>query len=166
MRKGFTLIEILVVVLIMGILASVGVPQYMSAVEKARAGEAVTDLGSAFRQMDAWMIQSGDNHSATFTAPDIISGKKLDSYTMSTKYFDYYIDCWPESGEVAGYCTGNVVRNSGVAKDKLSFSFWKDPIGNWTDERSVNWHKQCEYSSDVAKKVCLSFEPDWKAVGY
>ena len=166
MRKGFTLIELLVVVLIMGILASVGLPQYMSAVEKARAGEAVSNMGSAFRQMDAWMIQSSDNHSYTLTAVDIISGTKADSNTVTTKYFNYYINCHPESSEVAGYCSGYIDRNSGVTNGKLRFSFWKDPIHNWTDERAVNWHKQCEYSSDVAKKVCLSFEPDWKAVGY
>lgn len=166
MRKGFTLIELLVVVLIMGILASVAMPQYMSVVEKARAGEAVSNLGSAFREMDTYLMQSGDNLSATLGAPDIISGTKLDSTTVSTKYFNYYIDCYPESGEPAGYCSGYVTRNSGVAEGKLEFSFWKDPWHNWEEERAVNWHKECLYSNDVAKKVCLSFEPDWKAVGY
>ncbi|MBU0547795.1 MAG: prepilin-type N-terminal cleavage/methylation domain-containing protein, partial [Candidatus Omnitrophica bacterium] len=37
MRKGFTLIELIVVIIIVGILASVGMTQYTKVVEKGRA---------------------------------------------------------------------------------------------------------------------------------
>ncbi len=41
---GFTLIELIVVILILGILASVGIPQYRKSLERARGAEAYAGL--------------------------------------------------------------------------------------------------------------------------
>lgn len=43
-QKGFTLMELLVTVMILGILTSIAVPQYMRSLERARATEAMTGL--------------------------------------------------------------------------------------------------------------------------
>ena len=44
-RKGFTLVEVLIVVIIIGILASIGIPQFAASIEKAKGGEARAGLG-------------------------------------------------------------------------------------------------------------------------
>lgn len=46
MRKGFTLVELIIVVIIVGILASIGLTQYNKVVEKSRAAEARMILGT------------------------------------------------------------------------------------------------------------------------
>ena len=45
-RKGFTLLELVIVVIVLGVLASIALPQYAGFVEKARAAEAVATIGS------------------------------------------------------------------------------------------------------------------------
>ena len=59
MEKGFTLIEQLVVVLIIGILASIAVPQYQKAVERSRATQALTLLATVSNAYAAHHMASG-----------------------------------------------------------------------------------------------------------
>ena len=59
-RRGFTLVEILTVVIILGILAAIVVPQFTNASDEARRNSLGDQLRSLREQVQLYKIQHGD----------------------------------------------------------------------------------------------------------
>lgn len=58
-HTGFTLIEMLVVVLIIGILTSIALPQYRKAIDRAKAAEALQMMPALYDACDRWVVENG-----------------------------------------------------------------------------------------------------------
>ena len=57
--NGFTLVELLVVVAIVGILSAVALPNFLSQTDKAKATEAKTNITSTLKQAHAKFLEDG-----------------------------------------------------------------------------------------------------------
>ena len=57
-RKGFTLLEVMIVVIIVGILSSVALPQYITTLEKGKSAEAISNIGSLRTSLDRYWYQN------------------------------------------------------------------------------------------------------------
>ncbi len=59
-KKGFTLVEILIVVVILGILAAIVIPQFTDASTEARESSLMSDLQTMRSQIELYKIQHSD----------------------------------------------------------------------------------------------------------
>ncbi|MBI4335499.1 MAG: prepilin-type N-terminal cleavage/methylation domain-containing protein [Candidatus Omnitrophica bacterium] len=86
MRKGFTLLELLVVIVIIGILASIAIPNYQGMVEKSKADQAKTYL-KVIRTGEKIYYANNTSYTACGGAVDIKSklGAEIteENYTFS-----------------------------------------------------------------------------------
>ena len=71
-KQGFTLIELMVVIVIMGILAAVAVPKLFAQIDKSKASEVGPAAGSYVHMQDAWVVDQasmGNWSDIGYTAP-------------------------------------------------------------------------------------------------
>ncbi len=62
LRAGFTLVEILIVVVILGILAAIVIPQFTGATQDAQAGNLKAQLVSVQSQIELYRARNQSNH--------------------------------------------------------------------------------------------------------
>ncbi len=109
-NKGFTLLELLVVVLIIGILAGIALPQYRKSVEKAKLSEALLNFQTLKNAMDRYMLQNVCPDNPTYWPDDIqldveLSGGEFNAYHYVTKDFKYFVSCHSTTYMVGAYST-------------------------------------------------------------
>lgn len=82
--RGFTLVELMVVVAIVAILAAVAVPQYSDYTLRSKLAEAASDLGQQRVRMEQW-FQDNRAYPAAGTAPcATVNGKYFTTTCVST----------------------------------------------------------------------------------
>ena len=59
-RRGFTLVEILIVVVILGILAAIVIPQFTQASTEAKTNSLMSDLQTLRSQIELYKVQHND----------------------------------------------------------------------------------------------------------
>ena len=127
-QEGFTLVEILIVVVIIGILATVAIPTYFSYVEKAYASDAKTQLKNILMNSELYIQQFG----TVPTQEDLESANMLNlAKSVTDKWtFELGIDYDETTNEMSGEISATSTALMGGGIDRtLTFNIDE---GIWT----------------------------------
>ena len=150
MSEGFTLIEMLVVVLIIGILAGIALPQYTLAVEKARLAEALGNLSYIKKMIDLRAAQCGYNY-------ECIQHNGFDYIELPIEGVDYETEYWSYSLDFS-------LQTGRLDKNRDYFYQIGYGIAEWEELPTAG--KFCYSYSSLGNKMCKylesqGFEPDY-----
>ncbi len=124
MKKGFTLLELIIVIIIVGILATIGFTQYQKTVEKGRAAEARSVLGTLRTAQQAYYLE---NYAYTSTEADLAVDVPYGATCEGTHWFRYTCDN-------AGECTATRCTSGGKDPNfDTAYSISLSANGTWTN---------------------------------
>ena len=114
-NAGFTLVEILIVVVILGILAAIVIPQFTQASTEARENSLRANLQTIRSQIELYKIQHNDNE-PTFAAFTAQMTQQTDIAGAAGTDFGPYLQQIP----VNPFTNTNTMDNTGTAGDGVA----------------------------------------------
>lgn len=145
-KAGFTLMEITAVVLILGILAAIALPQYQRVLESSRVSEAITMLGNISTAEKMYLMQMGQftpNFSELMLQIPITPRSGDDSYASGT-YFDYDIS----------NCTGYACDVMALRSKEGSYPYEIHLTG--VSSANTPGQRTCHSTDNFGIKICLN----------
>ena len=94
-NTGFTLIELMVVILIVSVLAAASVPMMRGRIDRAKWAEAQAAAGSIRTAMKAYLLETGNTVTGSLTNTSVQQALGIQSGDLTGSYFvaaDYNID--------------------------------------------------------------------------
>ena len=117
-RRGFTLIELMIVVAVIAILAAVALPTYQESVRKARRTEAKASLSVAAQMMERYLTEKGSYAGATLGSGGVYADQSENKhYALSLAGLGastFTLSATPQGGQAVDLCGQFTLTQTGV----------------------------------------------------
>ena len=137
MKRGFTLIELIIVIIIVGILAAVGISQYSLTVEKGRITEAKVRIGVMRQLAHEYWLNNQDMTNMQYNDVDI----GVDNSCSSTGFYRYYPGSLTSTAVSLGAARCTSDGKTPNASRGYHYYLRYEPGSGWSQ-----WH--CYYDND------------------
>ncbi|MHC4499487.1 MAG: type II secretion system protein [Planctomycetota bacterium] len=125
-QSGFTLVEILIVVVILGILAAIVIPQFTDASTEAKMSSLASDLQTVRGQIELYKIQHNDNPPSAVGATFVAQMTGTTDVTGNSSGTDYgpYLERIPTEPFSDTDVVGDTSATVGWCYDTSNGRFW------------------------------------------
>ncbi len=110
LQRGFTLIELMIVVAVVGILAAIAIPSYQDSVRKSRRAQAKADLVEYAQMAERWFTVN--NSYAAFTLPPDRETPQYD-IQVNAAATTFTLTATPEDGQAEDRCGTLTINQAG-----------------------------------------------------
>lgn len=145
-EQGFTLVELLIVVIILGVLAAVAIPQFGSSTEDAKLSTLDSNLSSMRNAVELYYHQ----HNSTYPGVNSELGAATDVATCATA-FGAHLSKYTTSAGVTSVAASAGAKGPYIKKAAL-------PKNPFTDTNTV----VCDDTNDITAAVAGGGTEGWK----
>lgn len=159
-KQGFTLIELMVVIVIMGILAAVAVPKLFGMIAKSKASEVGPAAGTYIKLQDAYVSESnqlGTWELVGYVAPGASSAGQTSPQTTNFTYYGTGIE------SATSIDASTSVESAWRADNRVALNDCAIGAGEWNI--AINGNSNGNSVRYTATTACNQLTPSFEKIG-
>ena len=138
-QKGFTLIELMIVVAIIGILAAIAIPQYQNYIAKSQVSRVVSETGAVKTAIETCLLdgKTAVQCNIGWTKSNLLAATAATESTAAEPGQGGLVIVYPTDGATNATITGTFGQSAAKILATSTVTWTRTPQGTWTCATSV-----------------------------